>query len=224
MYSQRETLAATAALSPESVAGYERIRRVIDSDGALSVAWKALLVAAAASARGYVELARSELDRGRAAGLTDDDLAVGAKSLLLSRGETALARFLEASGPLELATAPAAAGPLDASAYFLGYNDADQLPPRMALLAERAPEVFEGYGQMHRAALSSDPEYDVLAELIMCAINAAELQTGFITIHAASARRRGVSDDQLVECVICAIPVAGVASWAAGSAGLFPAP
>jgi alkylhydroperoxidase/carboxymuconolactone decarboxylase family protein YurZ len=41
-------------------------------------------------------------------------------------------------------------------------------------------------------------------------------------MHVASARRHGVSDAELVEAALCAIPVAGVAAWAVGSAAIFP--
>ena len=109
----------------------------------------------------------------------------------------------------------------DAQAYFRAYN-AGELPGRLRALLEHAPESFDGYFRMHQAVLSSDPQTDALAELALCAINAAELETGFIAIHAASARRRGVSDGQLVEAVLCAVPVGGVAAWAAAAAAIFP--
>jgi AhpD family alkylhydroperoxidase len=82
--------------------------------------------------------------------------------------------------------------------------------------------VFEGYFRMHHAVLSSDTRTNALAELVLCTVNTAELAGSFVAIHAAAARRRGVTDAQLVEAVLCAVPVAGVAAWALGSAAVFP--
>jgi len=210
------------ALLPEAVAGYERIRRFLMRDGELPAASKALLIAAAAAVRGIDELARAEVARARELGVDDELIAVCGAAVLLSRGEAACARLIGTAAPLSRMPPARPTGTLEGTAYFRGYNDGAPLPPRMRLLLELAPEVFEGYHAMHHAVLSSDPRTDPLAELALCTVNAAELQTGFIAIHAASARRRGVTDGQLVEAILCAIPVAGVAAWAAGAAALFP--
>ena len=37
--------------------------------------------------------------------------------------------------------------------YFLDYNAADALPPRLGVLAERSSVVFEGYFRMHHGVL-----------------------------------------------------------------------
>src|SRR5581483_7565636 len=81
-----------------------------------------------------------------------------------------------------------------------------------------------GYHRMHRGALKADPDAAKLAELVLVAVNAADLESRFVGIHAASARAAGLTDDQLVEAVVCAIPVRGVAAWAAAAEALFPAP
>lgn len=210
------------ALVPEAAQGYARIRRHLASDGALTAAEKALLIASAAAVRGAGELAGSELARARELGLDEDLIVLAAAALLLSRGEVPCRRLLDAAGTVRAAGPPRPLSELEGPAYFRGYNGTDELPARMRQLLEVDPEVFGGYHAMHHAVLSSDPRTDQLAELILCTINAAELQTTFIAIHAASARRRGVSQAQLVEAVLCAIPLAGVAAWAASAAALFP--
>jgi alkylhydroperoxidase/carboxymuconolactone decarboxylase family protein YurZ len=209
-------------LLPELVDGYERIRRWIDSDGALSAASKALLVASAAAARGAEPLAHSELARGRELGASSEQVAVCAGVLLLTRGEVACGRLLAAAGPLGELPPARAASELGASEYFLAYNRAGELPARLRLLRELAPEVFEGYYRMHHGILSSAPRTDAFAELVLCTVNIAELAGTFAAMHVASARRHGVSDAELVEAALCAIPVAGVAAWAVGSAAIFP--
>jgi 4-carboxymuconolactone decarboxylase len=209
-------------IAPEVAAGYEQIREVSARDGALSAAWKALLVAVCATARGYDEMARRELDRGRAAGIGDREIAIVAVALLLARGEELTGRFVEIAGGLSTTEAPRRASELDAKAYFLSYLGAPSLPRRMAIMAERLPAVFAGYHRMHHGALAADPDATKLAELVLVALNAAELQRGFVEIHAATARKASASDDELVEAIVCAIRVVGVAAWAAGAEGLFP--
>src|ERR1700760_2318326 len=142
---------------PESVAGYQMVRSVIDSDGALSAAEKALLVAASAAVRGYEVVCARELARGRKLGLTDEQVVTAAAALLLSRGEGASGLLLEAAGELSVLAPPAPACEVGADEYLLGYNQVDELPARFAVLAEHVPPVFEGYFRMHHAALRSRP-------------------------------------------------------------------
>ncbi len=217
-----ELLEQLSRLTPETAEGYERVRATIESDGALPASLKALLVAVGASARGNVELAAAEIARGRAIGLEEDLIALALSAITLSRGENAGANLLAAAGRIgEQLPATRPRSEHDGVSYFKQYNAVEELPPRMALLHEHSPEVFEGYFRMHHASLSSDSRTDWIAELMMCSLNAAELQAGFVAIHAACARRRGVSDAQLVEAVLCAIPVSGVGAWAAAAGALF---
>ncbi len=217
-----DALEAIAGASPASAEGYRRMRTVIESPGALSVAHKALLVAVGSAVRGDPDLTRRELQRGRDAGLTDDEITTGAIAVLLSRGESAYGRLLAAAGELAVEREPRPGADVDGVQYFLRYNRSEALPPRMAVLAERAPDVFEGYFRMHHAALTSDPAAAKLAELALCSLIAADLQGAFVAIHAVSARRAGASDEELVEAVLCAIPVGGVGAWAISAAALFP--
>ncbi|MHB1808531.1 MAG: hypothetical protein ACYCU0_04460 [Solirubrobacteraceae bacterium] len=210
-------------LTPEAADGYARIRAVVESDGALPASLKALLVAVGACARANVELAASELARARELGCSEELVALALASVTLSRGQSGGARLLAAAGGSigELAVAPRAPSELDGVTYFKRYNDADELPPRMALLEQHGREIFGGYFAMHHACLSAEPRTDAIAELMMCSLNAADLQPGFVAIHAACARRRGVSDAELVEAAFCAIPVSGVGAWAAAAGALF---
>ncbi|HUA73019.1 MAG TPA: carboxymuconolactone decarboxylase family protein [Solirubrobacteraceae bacterium] len=209
-------------IAPEVAAGYEQIREVIAEDGALSAGWKALLVSVCATARGYGEMARAELERGRAAGIGDREVGVAAVALLLARGEELTGRFVDIAGGLSGSGSARPASDLDAEAYFLSYLGVSSLPARMAIMSERVPEVFAGYHRMHHGALAADPGATKLGELVLVALNAAELQREFVRIHAATARKASATDDELVEAIVCAIRVVGVAAWAAGAEGLFP--
>jgi alkylhydroperoxidase/carboxymuconolactone decarboxylase family protein YurZ len=206
---------------PGALDGYERIRGFLRRDGALPAASKALLIATAAAARGADELAAQEVRHARGLGAPEPLVALCAATLLLTRGEAACERLLAAAGPLGATGPPRVPREHDAQAYFRAYNGGE-LPGRLRALLEHAPEAFDGYFRMHQDVLNGDPQTDTFAELALCTINAAELEVGFVAIHAASARRRGVSDGELVEAVLCAVPVAGVAAWAAGAAALFP--
>ena len=210
-----DALGAVRALAPESAEGYRLVRAAIDADGALDGATKALLVGAAAAARGHDRLAQRELARARYLGVTDEQLASAAAMLLLSRGEGVLERFVAAAGPIAPGGTWREPDARDGTRYFLDYVGAGELPARVALLAGASPTAFDGYHRMHHAALSADPEAGLLAELVCCALNAAELRGDFVAIHVASARRAGATREQLVEALLCAIPVGGVAAWAA---------
>lgn len=208
-------LAAISATAPEAASGYGLVREVVEAESALPAATKALLVGAAAAARGHDALARRELERARGLGVSDDELASAATMLLLSRGEGVLERFADAAGPIEPGAAPRPADERGGERYFLDYGRVEELPTRMALLAGASESVFEGYHRMHHAALTADPDAALLAELVCCTVNAGELRGDFVAIHAVSARRAGASREQLVEAILCAIPVCGVAAWAA---------
>jgi alkylhydroperoxidase/carboxymuconolactone decarboxylase family protein YurZ len=106
----------------------------------------------------------------------------------------------------------------DALAYFDDYFGGE-LPERIARLAELPGPAFDGYALLHRTGLRDGALEPKLAELLLCAVNAAEIQTGFVEIHARSARSQGATDAELAETILAVVPVAGVAAWA-GAAGV----
>jgi 4-carboxymuconolactone decarboxylase len=213
---------ALADSMPEAVGGYRAIRSAIESNGALTVAEKALLVAAGDAVCGDGELAAVEIARGRTAGLTDDQIVTAASALLLSRGQRACERLLAAAGELSPERPPAAPSEQDPVEYFLHYNAAEALPPRLAVLADRSAVVFEGYFRMHHGVLRARPESSKLAELVLCSLNAADLRGDFVAIHAGGARQAGATDEELLETFVCAIAVGGVGAWAVAAGALLP--
>jgi alkylhydroperoxidase/carboxymuconolactone decarboxylase family protein YurZ len=210
-----------AAIAPEVAAGYAQVRATIERDGALPASFKALVCAVCASVLGQLELAERELARGRELGLADREVGIAGVALLLSRGEVQTQRFIDLAGGLDPASTPRPPSELGAEAYFLDYLGVDALPARMAIMQRYVPEVFAGYQRMHHGVLAADPAATRSSEVLLVGVNAAELQTRFIAIHAATARKAGATDQQLVESVVCAIPATGIAAWAAGAEGLF---
>ncbi len=217
-----DVLEQVSRIAPEVAGGYRQIVQFVERDGALSAAVKSLLVAVCATARGYDVRAGRELYRGRGLGLGDREIGIAAVALLLARGEELCGRFIHAAGGL-CATEPARPfSELAPEMYFLRYLGVPSLPARMAIMAERVPDVFAGYHRMHHGALAAEPTVTKLAELVLVALNSADLEQRFVAIHAATARQAAASDPELVEAVICAMPVVGIAAWAAGAEGLFP--
>jgi alkylhydroperoxidase/carboxymuconolactone decarboxylase family protein YurZ len=194
-----------------------RLREAVEAAGVLGAGEKALIVACAGAARGHDWVVAESLARAREAGVPPDRAWAVTATLLLARGEPAALRL--ATALLECYGPPPAAGPFDdldregAFAYFRDYFGGT-VPERVALLAERAPGAFDGYALMHQAALRESTALPpVLAELILCGVNAAEYQTGYATIHADAARRAGAGEEEILEAMLAVIPIAGVAVW-----------
>jgi len=81
--------------APYTLAGYAGFRAVIDTDGAVPARFKALFASVAAIDRRYPDLARRELARGAALGLTVRDATAGLIVLSSLRGEGAALEFAD---------------------------------------------------------------------------------------------------------------------------------
>ena len=217
-----------AAVSPKFADGLRRVRQVCDGDSALPAAIKALFMGAAAIVRGHEQMARRELARAVAGGVRDDQLWGAAVSVLISRGEAVYERFVAAardaagglSAPRPIPGAPARfeASAQAACEYFQSYFGF--VPPYIELMAEQAPVALEGYFLMREWALSENLLEAKYVELLLCTVNAAEFSSRFVDVHSGGARRAGATEAEIVEAVVCAIPVAGVASWLPGADGI----
>ena len=208
-----------AAVSAKFAEGYARIREVTDRDGACPAWAKALYMAGAAAVKGQREPLAGELARAQALGLARSDAEGAALAVLISRGEGAYAAFAAA-----LRSAYGAAGSAGAQerpmlevdreaalAYFRGALGA--VPPYVTLLADLSPRALEGYVLMREWSLGENRLAAKHVELMLCTINAAEYAPRFVALHAASARRAGASQAEIVEALLCAIPVAGMVAW-----------
>ncbi len=224
-----------AGISPKFAEGLARVRDVTDRDGALSAPVKALFMAAAAAVKGHDDLLRRELRRAvsgspTAPGVTADQVRGAAISVLISRGEAVYERFRAAAeevlepgvfAALPIGRAAGYDGELtgdDAFAYFTEYFGF--VPSYIELMAAHAPRALEGYVLMRQYALAENLLEPKLVELLLCTVNAAEFSSRFVDVHAGGARRAGATEAEVVESVVCAIPVAGVASWLPGADGI----
>jgi len=216
-----------AAVSPKFAEGLARVREVTDRDGALPAWSKALFMAAAAAVKGHDTMLRRELDRSARSGLQLGAARGAAIAVLISRGESVYERFTAAVDDAFGATVPPASGAegeqfeasgAAATQYFREYFGF--VPDYVTLMAERAPRALEGYMLMREWALAENTLDAKLVELLLCTVNAAEFESRFVDVHAGGARRAGASEEEIVEAVVCAIPVAGVASWLPGADGI----
>jgi alkylhydroperoxidase/carboxymuconolactone decarboxylase family protein YurZ len=215
-----------AAISPKFAEGYARIREVTDRDGACPAWAKALYMAAAGAVKGQSALVARELVRARALGLARADAEGAALAVLISRGEAAFATFAAAVRSA-YGAGPSAAPPErlrydvtrdSALAHFRSYFGF--VPAYVELMANEAPRALEGYALMREWSLGENRLAAKHVELLFCTVNAAEYAARFVGIHAKGARRAGASEAEIVEAVLCAIPIAGVASWLAVSDAL----
>lgn len=207
------------ANAPKTLAGYQRFRDVIDSDGALPSRIKALFVSVAASTKGYPELARRELDRGMALGLSFAEAAAGVTILCSVRGEGAALRFLsllesvypDRSDPAT-SLAEIAVGPEEAKDNFLAYFGT--MPVSLGELVDHVPVAADAYYLMREGTLATTPIGKLNAELLLVAVIAADYHP-LAAVHARGAITAGASKAQLYEAILCAVPVAGLSAWVA---------
>jgi alkylhydroperoxidase/carboxymuconolactone decarboxylase family protein YurZ len=215
--------AALATASPGAVAGYEAMTRAATDGTGLDQGQAGLITACAAAVRGHPALVREALERALGAGLPKEQAWAAPAAVLISRGRSAAEllseALIEVYGDPEGGTPDS--GPLgreDAFAYFNEYFG--EIPPRVSLLAERSPAGFGGYARLHSSALRQGPLPPVLVELVLCGINAAELQGAFVKVHADAARSQGATAEQVLGAILSVVEVSGVAVWPAAADAL----
>ena len=215
-----------AAMSHKFAEGYARIRDVTDNNGACPAWAKALYMACAAAVRGQVDLLHREMNRSRELGLTLSDARGAALAVMISRGEGVYATFSEA---IDAAFGEKIGEPTDESPEFeldrqsaLDYFESyfGFVPDYVELMADEAPRALEGYVLMRQWSLAENTLEAKHVELLLCTVNAAEFSSRFVNVHANGARNAGASEAEIVESVVCAIPVSGVASWLPGADGI----
>lgn len=214
------------AVSPKFAEGLARVREVTDTDGACPAWAKALYMAAAAAVKGHRDMLMAQMERSHRLGLTLSDARGAALTVLISRGEAVYATFNAAIDEVFGDTMAPPAGdapefPIDRQGcldYFEDYFGF--VPDYVRLMADDAPRALEGYVLMREWSLAENVLDATHAELLLLTINAAEFSARFVNVHANGARRAGCSEAQIIEAVVCAIPVAGVASWLPGADGI----
>lgn len=215
-----------AAVSHKFAEGFARIREVTDTDGACPAWAKAMYMACAAAVRNQDTLLEREMGRARELGLTLSDARGAALAVLISRGEGVYAKFTAAidaayGEKVGQADEPSPEFELDRQAaldYFTSYFGF--VPDYIELMADDAPRALEGYVLMRQWSLAENLLDAKHVELLLCTVNAAEFSSRFVNVHANGARNAGASEAEIVESVLCAIPVSGVASWLPGADGI----
>jgi len=211
--------------APYTLAGFSTFRSVIDSDGAVPARLKALFAAVAAVDRRHLGLARREIERGVALGLTPIEATAGLIVLTSLRGEAAAADFaaildecfddLQAPDPQPLP----AAGEGEAEANFTAYFGT--IPVPLGQLLRLSPTAADAYYLMRRGSIDANPLSPKHGELLLLAILAAGYSPMAAT-HVRGARNAGATDEEIAEAVLCAVPAAGIAAWMAVGAMLAP--
>ena len=215
-----------AAKSQKFAEGYARLRDVTDRDGALPAWAKALFMASAAAVKGHDGLLSRELLRSKELGLSLNDARGAALTVFISRGEEVYTKFTLAVNEIfneEIAFKddPIPNFPVDREScleYFEEYFGF--IPPYVKLMADEAPRALEGYVLMREFSLAENLLDAKNVELLLCTVNAAEFSSRFVNVHANGARKAGATEAEIVESVVCAIPVSGVASWLPGADGI----
>jgi alkylhydroperoxidase/carboxymuconolactone decarboxylase family protein YurZ len=215
------------ALSPRFATGVERIYAVLNSDGALPAARKALFVAAGAAVADQPAMLEEWIGLAHGRGLDAVDAAGVALLLMLNRGERAHRDFT-ASAERVYGTLPPIGGDDDDGSAFTPQDGLDYLaahfraevPPRSQLFARAAPGAFSGYTLMHSTAINANAFEPKLAELTLCAVMAAAYEFSFLPVHAQGARTHGATEAELVEAMLCAVPISGVTAWAGGAGAI----
>lgn len=215
-----------AAVSHKFAEGFARVRDVTDHDGACPAWAKALYMASAAAVRGQFELMDREMGRARELGLSLEDARGAALAVMISRGEGVYATF---SAAIDAAYGEQVGQPADDAPdfdldrqgcldYFAEYFGS--VPDYIELMADEAPRALEGYVLMRQWSLAENKLASKHVELLLCTVNAAEFSSRFVNVHANGARNAGATEAEIVEAVVCAIPVAGVAAWLPGADGI----
>ena len=206
-------------LAPLTLSGYALFREVIETDGALPAKLKCLFSAVAAANKGYLELARRELERAARLGVLRNEAASGLILLSSLRGEgTALAfdAMLDmlygppASAPREPSLVRAEPG--EAEANFKSYWGT--VPPALASLLRMVPKGADGYFLMRKGTIDCNQLDRKSAELMLIAVLASDYSPQAAT-HIRAARAVGATDEEMAEAVLCAVPSAGIAAWMA---------
>jgi alkylhydroperoxidase/carboxymuconolactone decarboxylase family protein YurZ len=211
--------------APYTLAGFSAFRAIIDGDGAVPARLKALFAAVAAIDRRHLGLARRELERGVAGGLTSAEATAGLVVLTSLRGEGAAADFaaivedcfpgLQAPSPQPLPIAQ----PGEAEANFTAYFGT--IPAPLQQLLRLVPQAADAYYLMRRGSIDANPLSPKHGELLLLAILAAGYSPMAAT-HVRGARNAGASDEEIAEAVLCAVPAAGIAAWMAVGGMLAP--
>jgi alkylhydroperoxidase/carboxymuconolactone decarboxylase family protein YurZ len=211
-------------IAPMTVGGYRRLRAVIDSDAALPARIKALYVAVAATTRRYPEMARRELARAHALGLSFTEASSAAIVLSSVRGEGAALDFigaLEAEFPGQTlgddAEREIRVEPGEAEQNFLAYFGS--MPPSLGKLLALVPTGADAYYLLREGTINGTPLGPKYSELMLVTVLVADYSS-WASVHMQGARKAGASEAEIAEAVLCAVATSGLSAWVSGAAAM----
>jgi len=158
---------------PRTMAGYRRLRDVVDEDRALPAWFKSLAVACAAASKGYPDLVKFQIRTGHVRGLTLEQCMGGVITLTSARGAGAAMMLLDVvadiynarnehlddAPPVEVATG-------EAEGNFRSYMGGE-LHPNFAALLEASQELADAYYLLRTGTLNHNRLESKLAELLL---------------------------------------------------------
>jgi 4-carboxymuconolactone decarboxylase len=212
------------ASAPYTLAGYARFRRIVEQDGALPAALKALFVSVAASCKGYPQLAQRELARAHRLGMEWEQAGAAAAILSSVRGEGAALDFialLEHEYPDRMVAATAMpvieVGPDDARDNFLAYFGS--MPPSLETLHQLLPLGADAYYLMREGTINGTALGPRYSELLLVTVLAADY-SALSAVHMHGARKVGATEVEIAEALICSVLTSGLSAWVTGAAAM----
>lgn len=208
-------------IAPQTLGGYARFRQIINEDGALPARVKALCVAAAATSKGFHDMAGRELRRARDLGLRFDEASSAAIVLSSVRGEAAALKFLEqldAAYPDEpqdtASLREIEVAPGEAEKNFLAYFGA--MPPSLGKFFDVLPLGADAYYLMREGTINGTPLGKKVSELLLVTVLAADYSP-LVSVHIKGARTAGAGEAEIAEAIVCAVVTSGLAAWVNGA-------
>lgn len=220
----RSDVADIASIDASFSRAVQLLDDLVDNDGALEAGDKHLLSLAAAAVRDPSRCV-AHAERSVGSGATPEQLHGVALALYLSRGAAPARAVVDAAAAAGAAAPAPVLSPAQADTPALDVDGIlaefaavfGEIPDRVRLLAEHAPDALEAYHRMRVAVLRDGVLAPRIAELILFCVNAADHRGDYAAVHAQGARRAGASEAALVEAGVAAIAFGGVAAWLAAS-------
>lgn len=214
--------------APQVLQDYTALRMHVMADGALTRREKELILVGINAARRYETSMMYHTKGAIDAGATPGDIADCILATVISRG---LPAWLEGQKAVRYARQYASVETPDGQAEvtpesdLFGTVEAAQhyyeetfgtMPAWASLMREEDAPSFVSYTNMRYHCLKHKHVSEMLKELVLVGINAAERYPEGVEIHVRGARSKGASTQQIAECLFTALLTAGIPAWFTG--------
>lgn len=209
--------------APDELVHYTSLRTSVMKDGALSRKEKELILIGINAARRYETSMLYHTQGAIDAGATPQEIADTVLSTIISRG---LPAWLEGQKAVKFAFEKyGTPSPKDQSQKMLQDSPScddyyirkfGQIPEWAQLMKSCNTNIYVDYTNLRNASLQENAISEVLKELILTGINAAERYPLGVQIHAKGALEKGATKEQLAECFMTAVLTAGIPAWFLG--------